>query len=48
MGRNKRKGQTPMVEPPPKKKTHTQKEVERAAMAARAADEQASSHGRRF
>jgi hypothetical protein len=37
-----------MVEPPKKKKTCTQKEAERAAMAARAADDQAAGRGRRF
>jgi hypothetical protein len=41
MGHDKRKGKEPMVEPPKKKKTRTQKEAERAAMAARAAAEQA-------
>jgi hypothetical protein len=44
MGRNKRKGKEPVVEPP-KKKTHTQKEAEHAAMAA---DDQAASRGRLF
>jgi hypothetical protein len=48
MGRDKRKGKELMDEPPPKKKTRTQKEVERATMAARATDDQAVSHGRRF
>jgi hypothetical protein len=45
MDRNKRKGKELMVEPPKKKKTHTQKEVEHAAMAA---NDQATSHGRQF
>jgi hypothetical protein len=48
MGHDKRKGKEPVVEPSKKKKTRTQKEVERAAMAARAADDQAAGHGRRF
>jgi hypothetical protein len=48
MGRDKRKGKELVVEPPNKKKTHTQKEAERAAMASRAADDQAASRGRRF
>jgi hypothetical protein len=39
MGHDKRKGKEPVVEPPKKKKTRAQKEVERAAMAARAADD---------
>jgi hypothetical protein len=39
MGHNKRKGKEPVVEPPKKKKTHTLKEAERAAMAARTTDE---------
>jgi hypothetical protein len=37
-----------MAEPLKKKKTRTQKEAERAAMAARAADDQAASHGSRL
>jgi hypothetical protein len=41
MGRDMRKGKEPMVEPPKKKKTRTLKEAERAALAARAADDQA-------
>jgi hypothetical protein len=48
MGRNKRKGKELVVEPPKKKKTHTQKEAKRAAMAARAADDQATGRGHRF
>jgi hypothetical protein len=48
MDRNKRKGKEPMVEPPKKKKTCTQKEAERAAMVARAADDQAIGHGYQF
>jgi hypothetical protein len=48
MGRDKRKGKELMVEPPKKKKTHTQKEAERAAMAARAVDDQATGRGRQF
>jgi hypothetical protein len=39
MGRDKRKGKELVVEPPTKKKTHAQKEAERAAMAIRAADD---------
>jgi hypothetical protein len=45
MGHEKRKGKELMVEPPKKKKTHTQKEVEHAVMATRASDDQAA--GRR-
>jgi hypothetical protein len=37
-----------MVEPPKKKKTHTQKEVEHAVMATRASDDQAAGRRRRF
>jgi hypothetical protein len=48
MGPDKRKGKEPVVEPPKKKKTRTQKEAERAAMAVRAADDQAAGRGRRF
>jgi hypothetical protein len=48
MGRDKRKGKELVVEPLKKKKTHTQKEAECAATAARAADDQATSRGRRF
>jgi hypothetical protein len=48
MGRDKRKGKEPVVEPSKKKKTRTQKEAERAAMAARATDDQAAGRGRRF
>jgi hypothetical protein len=48
MGREKRKGKEPMVEPPKKKKTHSQKEAERTAMVARAADDQAAGRGRRL
>jgi hypothetical protein len=47
MGHEKRKGKEPLIEPP-KKKTRSQKEVERAAMAARATDDQAAGHGRRL
>jgi hypothetical protein len=39
MGRDKRKGKEPVVEPPKKKKTRAQKEAERAAMAVKAADD---------
>jgi hypothetical protein len=39
MGRDKRKGKEPMVEPPKKKKTRAQKEVERAVMAVKATDD---------
>jgi hypothetical protein len=45
MGRDKRKGKELVVEPPKKKKACTQKEAERAAMAA---DDQAVDHGRQF
>jgi hypothetical protein len=48
MGRDKRKGKELVVEPPKKKKTHTQKEAERATMAARAADDQAADRRHRF
>jgi hypothetical protein len=48
MGHDKRKGKEPVVEPPKKKKTHSQKEAERAAMAARATDDQATGHGCRL
>jgi hypothetical protein len=48
MGRDKRKGKEPMVEPPKKKKTRSQKEAERAAMATRATNDQAAGHGRPF
>jgi hypothetical protein len=48
MGHEKRKGKEPVVEPSKKKKTRTHKEVERASMAARATDDQAAGHGRRF
>jgi hypothetical protein len=48
MGCDKRKGKELVVESPKKKKTHTQKEVERAAMVARATDDQATDRGRRF
>jgi hypothetical protein len=48
MGRKKRKGKEPVVEPPKKKKTRSQKEAERAAMAARAADDQATGRGHRL
>jgi hypothetical protein len=37
-----------VVEPPKKKKTRTRKEAERAAMAARATDDQATSRRRQF
>jgi hypothetical protein len=37
-----------VVEPPKKKKTRSQKEVEHAVMAARAADDQATGRGRRL
>jgi hypothetical protein len=33
MGRDKRKGKEPVVEPPKKKKTRSKKEAEHAAMA---------------
>jgi hypothetical protein len=48
MGRDKRKGKELVVEPQKKKKTHTQKEAECPTMAARAADDQATGHGRQF
>jgi hypothetical protein len=48
MGHDKRKGKELVVEPPNKKKTRTQKEAERAAMASRAADDQAADRRRRF
>jgi hypothetical protein len=48
MGRDMRKGKEPMVEPPKKKMTRTLKEAERAALAARAADDQATGRERRL
>jgi hypothetical protein len=48
MGRKKRKGKEPVVEPPKKKKTRSQKKVERATMATRAADDQATGRGHRL
>jgi hypothetical protein len=48
MGHDKRKGKEHVVEPPKKKKNHSQKEAERAAMATRAADDQAAGRGRPF
>jgi hypothetical protein len=48
MGHDKRKGKDTVVEPPKKKKTCSQKEAEHAAMATRAADDQAAGHGRRL
>jgi hypothetical protein len=39
MSHDKRKGKEPVVELPKKKKTRSQKEAERAAMATRAADD---------
>jgi hypothetical protein len=48
MGHDKRKGKELMVEPQKMKKTHTQKEAERAAMAASAVDDQAADRGHRF
>jgi hypothetical protein len=47
MGHEKRKGKELVVEHL-KKKTHTQKQAERAAMAARAIDDQVTGHGCRF
>jgi hypothetical protein len=44
-GREKRKGMEPVVEPLKKKETHSQKEAERAAMAA---DDQAAGRGHRL
>jgi hypothetical protein len=48
MGRDKRKGKEPVVEPLKKKKTCAQKEAEHATMAVRAADDQATGRGRQF
>jgi hypothetical protein len=48
MGHDKRKGKEPVVEPPKKKKTRSQKEVECAAMASKAADDQAAGCRRRL
>jgi hypothetical protein len=48
MGHGKRKGKELMVEPPKKKKTCTQKEVEHRTMATKATDDQATGHGRQF
>jgi hypothetical protein len=47
MGRDKMKGKDLVVEPL-KKKTHAQKEADRATMAARATDDQAASRGHTF
>jgi hypothetical protein len=47
MGHNKRKGKDSVVEPP-KKKTHAQKEADRAAIAARATNDQAAGRERTF
>jgi hypothetical protein len=46
MGREKRKCKEHVVEPPPKKKTRSQMEDERAAMVAKATDDQAAGRGR--
>jgi hypothetical protein len=48
MARDKRKGKEPVVELLKKKMTRSQKEAERAAMATRAADDQAAGRGRPF
>jgi hypothetical protein len=48
MGHEKRKGKDPVVEPLKKKKTRSQKEAERAAMVARATDDQAAGRGRKL
>jgi hypothetical protein len=48
MGCDKRKGKELMVEPPKKKKTHTQKVAECAAMATRATDDQVTGRGHQF
>jgi hypothetical protein len=45
MDHEKRKGKEPVVEPPKKKKTFSQKEAERAAMVT---DDQVASRGRRL
>jgi hypothetical protein len=47
-GSREEEGQGAQVEPPKKKKTRSQKEAERAAMAARAIDDQAAGRGRRL
>jgi hypothetical protein len=44
-GHDKRKGTELVVEPPKKKKTRTQKEAERAAIAVRAVNDQAVDRG---
>jgi hypothetical protein len=48
MGRDKRKGKEPVLEPPKKKKICAQKEAEGATMAVRAADDQATGRGHQF
>jgi hypothetical protein len=48
MGHEKRKGKDPVVEPLKKKKTRSQKEAERAAMVARATDDQAAGRGHKL
>jgi hypothetical protein len=48
MGHDKRKGKEPVVEPPKKKKTRSQKEAERAVMATRVADDPTAGRGRPF
>jgi hypothetical protein len=48
MGCDKRKVKEPVVEPLKNKKTHSQKEAERAAMAARATDDQAAGREHRL
>jgi hypothetical protein len=48
MDHDKRKGKEPVVEPPPKKMTRSQKEAKHAAMATRATDDQAAGRGRRL
>ena len=48
MGREKRKGKEVVVEKPVRKRTHAEREAERAEMVAMAAEEQASGRARLF
>ena len=48
MGREKRKGKEIVVEKPVRKRTHAERESERAEMVAKAAEEQASGRARPF
>jgi len=48
MGREKRKGKEVVVEKPVRKRTHAEREAERAEMVAKAAEEQVSGRARPF